>query len=307
VRPASADGTTVFDDTGREFTSEADRATVGDAATRIERRLARIEREDEERAEEAHLPGEEELDEREARGVVDRFLTIRDQQAGRRAASADVLADPPDRVATALLTVAAAVSDPRPLVEAFVDLQSFRPDADVGLLTLSTASRKDREGAEERLSGARAAATAFLRDDITIIGNQLALDSDLVIGDGRRALEAVELRRSAQAAGFASIYLWPIGAIAGAVVAVFIVGLSIVALAGAAVVALAALFAGPAYGWAVGTMAARANNAFMRLPSPRLAYLGRSVSEIAGMVLLVAGPAALSIVIAIAAKSLGFP
>jgi C4-dicarboxylate transporter len=54
-------------------------------------------------------------------------------------------------------------------------------------------------------------------------------------------------------------------------------------------------------------MAARANNAFMRLPSPRLAYLGRSVSEIAGMVLLVAGPAALSIVIAIAAKSLGFP
>jgi hypothetical protein len=113
----------------------------------------------------------------------------------------------------------------RDLAETLVDLQSFRPDAEVERILSDPTGAVDEL---ESLRTARAAIIAMLRDDdLSIVGNMNALRGlDLRIGEGRAALDAVERYRVRQALGLLAVAGFPlIVAIAAvAIVLILVIG-----------------------------------------------------------------------------------
>ena len=121
------------------------------------------------------------------------------------------LPDEPGRVAAALLAEGDAREEGLPAAEqktsrrelaaTMVDLQSFRPDEEASAILAEPATPAGTE-ARDRLLTARAAFIAWIRDDLNVTGNRNALrDLDVRIGDGRRALDAVNSYREKQAFG----------------------------------------------------------------------------------------------------------
>jgi hypothetical protein len=152
----------------------------------------------------------------EASDLAGRFRSLRDEQRGTVVAPRSMLPGEPGRVAAALMSDATARqhgltgkplrADQREVAEAMVDLQSFRPD-DEATLILAGAKTADAIDAAERLMTARAAVIAWIRDDPSVVGNRNALrDLELRIGDGRRALDAVNGYREKQAFGFLAMF-----------------------------------------------------------------------------------------------------
>jgi len=94
----------------------------------------------------------------------------------------------------------------RELAETLVDLQSFRPDAQAALI-LADPPTSETAAAQAALLTARAAMIEWIRDDPSVTGNRNALQGlDLRIGDGRRALDAVNDYRGKQAFGLLAMF-----------------------------------------------------------------------------------------------------
>ena len=156
-------------------------------------------------------PGDVPLEAAEARDLAERFRALRDQHRGELVVPLSALPAEPGRVAAALiaegdarepdLPAAEQRTSRRELAATMVDLQSFRPDDEASALLTDPATPAGSE-ARDRLLTARAAFIAWVRDDINVTGNRNALrDLDLRIGDGRRALDAVNSYREKQATG----------------------------------------------------------------------------------------------------------
>ncbi len=147
---------------------------------------------------------------------------VRSQLASRRGelvAPRSALPGEPALVADALLVDADArmvglgrddlKAASRELAEAFVDLQSFRPDGEAARILSDPTAAVDEL---EALRISRAAIIGMLRaDDMSVLGNMNALrDVDLLIGDGRVALDAVERYRVRQAVGLLAVAGFPV-------------------------------------------------------------------------------------------------
>ena len=161
-------------------------------------------------------PDEGELDPAVARDIAQRFRAVRDEHRGAKVVPRHVLPDQPGRVAAALmlegdLRVAGLTGDAlrgaqRELAEVMVDLQGFRPD-DQAELILANPSAPEAMEAVGALMTARAATITWIREDPSVLGSMNAIkDLDLRIGDGRRALDAVNRYREKQAFGFLAIF-----------------------------------------------------------------------------------------------------
>ena len=279
---------------------------------RAERHIARIQRDDEKRIAHAHLPDGVELDDARAIEIVDRYLSILDRYRGKVVAPLSSLPDNPPRIAQALAQAAMTSSDPRPIAEMFVDLQSFRREEDWQLLNdppIGDDGSKERSDAAERLLAARAAATALLREDVSVVGDMNALRAvdDLTIGEGRRALAAVESYRRAQFSGFMAIVAWPLGVIVGAIAGIIFIRLSLVAVALSSILVASTFVVAPFYGWVVGRMGAALDNAAMRTESQPLAVSTRLIADIGTLALLFGGPLLFGFVPATIAESLALP
>jgi hypothetical protein len=156
-------------------------------------------------------PGDVPLTTAEAQDLAERFRALRDELRGRSVAPRSALSAEPGRVASALVMEAEgrmeALDDKelraaqRELAEAMVDLQSFRPDAQAALILAAPTTPETAEALEALLT-ARAAIIEWIREDPSVTGNRNALRGlDLRIGDGRRALDAVNSYREKQAFG----------------------------------------------------------------------------------------------------------
>jgi hypothetical protein len=156
-------------------------------------------------------PGEVPLEAAEARDLAQRFRALRDQHRGELVAPLSALAAEPGRVAAALMAESEAHEQDMPadelratrreLAATIVDLQSFRPDAEASAILADPETPAGTE-ATDRLLTARAALIAWIRDDLNVTGNRNALrELDVRIGDGRRALDAVNSYRETQAFG----------------------------------------------------------------------------------------------------------
>ena len=163
--------------------------------------------------------GDRALDGRSAAELVSDLRSQLLSRRGEPVAPRSALPGDPELVADALLVDADArmaglgrdemKAASRELAEAFVDLQSFRPDVEAArILADPTAAVEELEA----LRIARAAIIGMLRaDDMSILGNMHALrDIDLRIGDGRVALDAVERYRVRQAVGLLAVAGFPI-------------------------------------------------------------------------------------------------
>jgi hypothetical protein len=187
---------------------------------------------DAERAEAAGpiFPDESELDPDSARDIAQRFRTLRDEHRGEVVAPRSLLPGEPGRVAAALiadgdlrtegLTGNALRDAQRELAETLVDLQGFRPDDDARLILMDPTASEAIDALGELMT-ARAAIVTWIRDDPSVIGSLNAIgDTDVRIGDGRQALDAVNGYREKQAFGFLAIY--GLGALVVIAIIVFI-------------------------------------------------------------------------------------
>jgi hypothetical protein len=185
--------------------------------------IARLKAQDAERVAQADpiYPGygDRALDAHEAVELAAAFRALRDARRGELVAPRSDLPASAELVADALLidgqdrVVELDGSElkaaQRELAEAFVDLQSFRPDEQAARIL------EDPSGAADELrslSVARAAMIGQIReDDMSVLGNMNALRGlDLRIGDGRIALDAVNRYREKQALGLLAMIGIPV-------------------------------------------------------------------------------------------------
>jgi len=161
-------------------------------------------------------PGDAPLTTAEARELAERFRALRDELRGRSVAPRSALPAEPGAVASALMMEADGRTETldgkelraaqRELAETMVDLQSFRPDAQAALI-VAEPTTPERADALDALLTARAAIIEWIREDPSVTGNRNALRGlDLRIGDGRRALDAVNSYREKQAFGFLTMF-----------------------------------------------------------------------------------------------------
>ena len=166
----------------------------------------------------------------EARDLAQRFRTLRDEHRGEIVAPISLLPGDPGRVSAALYAEGISRMEgvtggklralQRDLAEVMVDLQSFRPD-DQAALILSDPTTPAGAQALAWLMTARAATIASIRDDPGVLGALNAIGKlDIRIGDGRKALDAVNRYREKQAFGFLAMF--GLGAIVVVAVVVFI-------------------------------------------------------------------------------------
>lgn len=141
----------------------------------------------------------------DAHDLIHRFRATRDAHRGAVAAPSSALPGPPEQIATAIMVALASLegrvgkrearAESRQLAADLVDLQGFRPDHEAQILLAAPPDSHDRR----LLTTARAAIMQWIRDDPSVIGNVTAIQSlDIRIGDGRRALDAVEAHRAAK-------------------------------------------------------------------------------------------------------------
>ena len=176
-------------------------------------------------------PGATPLGAAEARDLAQRFRALRDQHRGELVMPLSALPADPGRVAAALMAESEAREQGmragdlrttrRELAATMVDLQSFRPDAEASAILADPGSPAGTE-MTDRLLTARAALIAWIRDDASITGDRNALrELDVRIGDGRRALDAVNRYRERQA--FGMIAMLAVSALIVLVIVVFVV------------------------------------------------------------------------------------
>lgn len=175
-------------------------------------------------------PDEVELDPAVARDNAQRFRALRDEHGGEMVVPRSLLPDEPGRVAAALmaegeLRMAGLAGDAlrdaqRELAEALVDLQGFRPDDQAGLILADPTAPEAMESVGALVT-ARAAIITWIRDDPSVVGSVNAIkDLDVRVGDGRKALDAVNGYREKQAFGFLAIF--GLGALVVIAIIVFI-------------------------------------------------------------------------------------
>jgi hypothetical protein len=156
-------------------------------------------------------PGEVPLEATEARDLARRFRALRDQHRGELVVPLSALPAEPGRVAAALVAESEEREQGMPaddlratrreLAATLVDLQAFRPDDEASAILADSETPEGTE-ARDRLLTARAALIARVRDDLNVTGSRNALRHlDVRIGDGRRALDAVNSYREKQAFG----------------------------------------------------------------------------------------------------------
>ena len=202
------------------------------------------------------------------------------------------------------------------LKEGLVDLQAFIPDDEAEAAQRlragspwDDADRRKGEAALERVLEAQAATICWIRDDDRVLGAMNALRplGGVVIGDGERALAAVDGYKESQMAGFVSMVGGPFVVVIGAVVATVLLGFTAVGT-GLAVVLAGAYFAlGAAVGLAVGRLSSRAGRAARRLPGDRAATVAMALAEVMMVVALLLVPAALGFAAIAVCQALGLP
>jgi hypothetical protein len=98
----------------------------------------------------------------------------------------------------------------------------------------------------------------LIRDDPSVVGNENALrDLVPVIGDARRALDAVDRYRETQAGAMTMLFLWPVSAGAGVIVGALLMRPTIAVIA----LMLAIWLAAPGIGGAIGALSSRVGQA----------------------------------------------
>jgi len=255
----------------------------------------------------------------EARALADAFETVRARAKGLAAAPESWLPAPGEPLAGALqlaITPDADRSAMTRLKEGLVDLQAFIPDDEAEAAQRfragspwDDADRRKGEAALERVLKAQAATICWIRDDDRVLGAMNALRplGGVVIGDGGRALAAVDGYKESQMAAFVSMVGGPFVVVIGAVVATVLLGFTAVGT-GLAVVLAGAYFAlGAAVGLAVGRLSSRAGRAARRLPGDRAATVAMALAEVMMVVALLLVPAALGFAAIGVCQALGLP
>lgn len=266
-------------------------------------------------------PEAESLDPQEAARLARAFDAVRERARGRHAAPSSWLPASGRRVATALLIVHQQTGDEgdwprmRAAREALVDLQAFVPDDEVAASEAWVRPRTGAPGYDpwelEPIRRAQANVISWLREDDMVLGAYNALaDVDVVIGEARRSLEAVDRYKTTQSLGFAAMFYWPIGLLIGLVLGTLMTGLSAVAIVIVIAVASAGyhvLFLAPAFGIAVGTLTSRLDRLAMRADRPVPVLVGRAVTDVVGAILFLGVPVVIGVVIALVCRHLGVP
>ena len=168
--------------------------------------------------------------------------------------------------------------------EDLVDLQAFVADDEV--VAAETRSRQAARSALGSSLGldpirwAQANVISMLREDDRVLGAYNAhADIDVVIGEARRSLEAVDRCKETQVSGFAAMVYWPVGLLIGLVVGTLAAGVSVIAIVVVAGIAIAGygLYLAPAFGIAVGTLSSRIDRLAMRANQRVLVGIGRAL------------------------------
>jgi len=180
-------------------------------------------------------PDTGDLELEEAAELAKGFRSLRDDHRGKVAIRRSLLPGDPGRVAAAIMFEMEsdlaelhgrdAKARQRQGAEDLVDLQSFRRDDEVRILTEGDAEPKVRTAALESLLTARAAVITWIRGDPSILGSINALRGlEIRLGDGRLALDAVNRYREHQALGLLAWIVVPVAVIILVVVVLIISG-----------------------------------------------------------------------------------
>ncbi len=198
--------------------------------------------------------------------------------------------------------------------EALVDLQAFVPDEVV--VAAETRSRQEGRSSHESpwdlepIRKAQASVISMLREDDRVLGAYNALaDIDVVIGEARRSLEAVDRYKETQVSGFAAMVYWPVGLLIGLVAGTLAAGVSVVAIVVVAGVAIAGYtrYLAPAFGMAVGTLSSRIDRLAMRANQRVLLGVGRVLATLTWLAVFFGVPIAIGLTIVILSRRLGLP
>ena len=240
---------------------------------------------------------------------------------GRHAAPVSWLPATPRRVATALELALEEAEDRhdwpaiRHVREDIVDLQAFLPDDETAAAEAFVAGSDgpvsgDGAAALNRVKWAQAMVISMLRDDDRVLGAHNALsETEVVIGQAQRSLEAVDHYKETQASGIAAIVVWPAGLVVGFAVGTLLAGLSVVAAITVFGLAIAgyALFLAPAFGSFVGGLASRLDRLAMRAENGLVVQAGRGAASVVWYVLFFGGPVAIGFFLTVGIRGLGLP
>ena len=255
----------------------------------------------------------------EARVLADAFEAVRARARGLPAAPASWLPAPGEDLAGALQLAVmpdATRADMTRLKEGILDLQAFIADDEAEAAQrvrarsqFDEADRRKGEAALEQVLEGQATAICWMRDDDRVLGAMNALRplGGVVIGDGERALAAVDRYKESQMAGFVSMVAGPIVVGVSAAVGILLFGFTAVGAVVAVVLAGSYFALGAAVGMAVGQVSSRARRAALRLPGDRAAAVGSTLVEIAMVVSLFLVPAALGFGVITVCRALGLP
>jgi len=256
-------------------------------------------------------------------GLVRGFARVRARAAGRHAAPRSWLPDAPGVVAVALDaehsrlegSVGSDASWPelRDAREAILDLQAFLPDADADAAEAcasdpALAGDERGKAALERIRWAQAIVVSMLRDDERVLGSHVALaDHDITIGSAQQSLEAVDRYKSAQALGFGGMAVFPVSVGMGGIVGTILVGPTTSGIVACLALALAGVYLGLGYGWAVGTLASRLDRLAMRSGSTLFMRVGRTIGDLVTPAVFLGGPALAAVLTMVLFARLGLP
>jgi hypothetical protein len=154
--------------------------------------------------------------------LVADFRRSRDAVKGRYAAAVDELSAPGERIATAILRASQGTIEApelRHLAEDLVDLQAF-VDLHGQAAPLAPAPGQRPPLILELVRSRQAAAIAFIRDDPSVLGAEVAQGGRwTAIGEARAGLNRARTYRESQLAGFGGVLVWIVAAPAGSIVA----------------------------------------------------------------------------------------
>ncbi len=265
-------------------------------------------------------PDSEILAPAEARQLVRAFEAARERARGRHAAPASWLPASGTRVATAswMAHCQAEEDGDWPTVrrarEDLVDLQAFVSDDEV--VAAETRSRQAGRSAHgspwdlDPIRWAQASVICMLREEDRVLGAYNALaDIDVVIGEARRSLEAVDRYKETQVSGFAAMAYWPVGLLIGLVAGSLAGGVSVVAIVVVAGIGIAGytLYLAPAFGMAVGTLSSRIDRLAMRANQRILLGIGRALATLSWLAAFFGVPIAIGLAVSIVSRRLGLP
>jgi hypothetical protein len=289
------------------------------------RSFADLRRRDRKRTKVAYLPDNSPIEPAEAEQLVDAFLRVCERFVGQTAAPESALPAPATRIATALASEAASADEVdgesaliiyQTAVEALIDLQAFVPDDAASAVERQLSKRSDGRDTRsdgdsrlatetlERIRTAQAAAIQWIRDDVSVVGNENALrDLVPVIGDARRALDAVDRYREVQSGAMIMLFVWPVSAGAGVIVGALLMRPTIVVMA----LMLATWLAAPGIGSAIGALSSRVGQAARASRRYPITVAGGVAATVISLGLLFGLGFAAALLATAAATRLGLP